>query len=172
MDAIQNYARDLDRGIWQCLLTQSAATAPSFAHTPTSPTSLDSRCSALGPETEAPHNGQAIGSGGPSCCSDPPHTSFKRAPRRLRQYWPRSDTCTGCWHRPQPILPIAIARVLASGVRNYWHQGGAVLTVSLPTTPSERTRGNGPLQPEHAMWFPLIFAQNQTASQRNVSNGH
>jgi hypothetical protein len=39
-----------------------------------------------------------------------------------------------------------------SGIRNYWHQGGAVLTLSLPTTSSERTRKNGPLQPEHAIW--------------------
>jgi hypothetical protein len=45
-------------------------------------------------------------------------------------------------------------------VINYWHQGADVLTVSLPTTPSERTRKNGPLQPGHAIWSPLIFAQN------------
>jgi hypothetical protein len=38
-----------------------------------------------------------------------------------------------------------------------------VLTVSLPTTPSEITRKIGPLQPEHAIWPPLIFAQSQTA---------
>jgi hypothetical protein len=34
-----------------------------FAHTPTSPTSLDSRCSAIGPEPESPDNGQAIDAG-------------------------------------------------------------------------------------------------------------
>jgi hypothetical protein len=34
-----------------------------FAHTPTSPTSLDSRCSAIGPEPEAPDNGQVIDAG-------------------------------------------------------------------------------------------------------------
>jgi hypothetical protein len=34
-----------------------------FAHTPTSPTSSDSRCSALGCGPEAPHNGRAIGAG-------------------------------------------------------------------------------------------------------------
>jgi hypothetical protein len=34
-----------------------------FAHTPTSPTSFDSRCSATGPEPEAPDNGQAIDAG-------------------------------------------------------------------------------------------------------------
>jgi hypothetical protein len=34
-----------------------------FAHTPTSSTSLDPRCSALGCEPEASHNGQAIDAG-------------------------------------------------------------------------------------------------------------
>ena len=35
-------------------------------------------------------------------------------------------------------------------VINYWLQGADVLTVSLPTTPSERTRKIRPEQPEHA----------------------
>jgi hypothetical protein len=43
--------------------TNPAHCCSAFAHTPTPPTSLDSRCSAPGPEPEAPHNGQAIGSG-------------------------------------------------------------------------------------------------------------
>jgi hypothetical protein len=136
-----------------------------FAHTPTSPTSLNSRCSALGPETEAPHNGQAAA---PIHRAHPP---FKRAPRRLRQYWPRSDTYAHRLLAP-PSAHTTYRHRTRSGVRNYWHQGGAVLAVSLPTTPSERTRENGPLQPEHAMWFPLIFAQSRTVLQRNVSNGH
>ena len=50
-------------------------------------------------------------------------------------------------------------------VINYWHQGADVLTVSLPTTPSERTRKNGSLQPEHAIWSPLIFAQNRKLAE-------
>jgi hypothetical protein len=45
------------------VLTDLVRCCSAFAHTPTSPTSLDSRCSAFGPEPEAPHNGQAIGSG-------------------------------------------------------------------------------------------------------------
>jgi hypothetical protein len=42
-------------------------------------------------------------------------------------------------------------------VINYWLHGADVLTVSLPTTPSERTRKIRPEQPEDAMWFPLIL---------------
>jgi hypothetical protein len=36
-----------------------------------------------------------------------------------------------------------------AGVINYWHQGANVLPVSLPTTPSERMRKFGPIQPEY-----------------------
>jgi hypothetical protein len=38
-----------------------------------------------------------------------------------------------------------------------------VLPVSFPTTPSEKTRKIGPLQPERAIWFPLVFAQSQAS---------
>jgi hypothetical protein len=51
---------------------------------------------------------------------------------------------------PPSIRTIYYPRTRA-GVINYWHQGTDVLTVSLPTTPSEITRKNGPLQPEHAI---------------------
>jgi hypothetical protein len=47
----------------RAVLNNPVRCCSAFAHTPTSPTSLDPRCSALGPEPEAPHNGQAIGSG-------------------------------------------------------------------------------------------------------------
>jgi hypothetical protein len=58
-------------------------------------------------------------------------------------------------------------------VINYWRQGADVLTVSLPTTPSERTRKSGPLQPEHATWHvvPGIFAQSKLAFWRNLTKG-
>ena len=46
-----------------CARPGSGPRCSAFAHTPTSPTSLDSRCSALGCEPEASHNGQAIGAG-------------------------------------------------------------------------------------------------------------
>jgi hypothetical protein len=54
---------DLDPGTGQCFLTQSAAAAPSHILPPRAPPSLDSRCSAVGPEPEAPDNGQAIDAG-------------------------------------------------------------------------------------------------------------
>jgi hypothetical protein len=46
-------------------------------------------------------------------------------------------------------------------------------TVSLPTTPSDRTRKSGPLQPEHATWHmvPGIFAQSKLAFWRNLTKG-
>jgi hypothetical protein len=47
----------------QAVLTNPVRCCNAFAHTSTSPTSLDSRCSALGCEPEAPHNGQVIGAG-------------------------------------------------------------------------------------------------------------
>jgi hypothetical protein len=48
----------------QFLLTDLVRCSSSFAHaTSNAPTILDPRCSALGPEPEAPHNDQAIGSG-------------------------------------------------------------------------------------------------------------
>jgi len=48
----------------RAVLTNLVRCCSAFAHTsPTSPTSLDSRCSAIGPESEAPDNGQAIDAG-------------------------------------------------------------------------------------------------------------
>jgi hypothetical protein len=47
----------------QAVLTNPVRCCNAFAHTPTSPTSLDSRCSAIGPESEAPDNGQATDAG-------------------------------------------------------------------------------------------------------------
>jgi hypothetical protein len=47
----------------QAVLTNPVRCCNAFAHTSTSPTSLDSRCSSIGPEPEAPDNGQAIDAG-------------------------------------------------------------------------------------------------------------
>ena len=47
----------------QAVLTNLVRCCNAFAHTSTSPSSLDSRCSAIGPEPEAPDNGQAIDAG-------------------------------------------------------------------------------------------------------------
>jgi hypothetical protein len=56
-------------------------------------------------------------------------------------------------------------------VINYWRQGADVLTVSLPTTPSERTRKNGPLQPEHAIWPRSYLCKANCVFWENVPNG-
>ena len=45
------------------VLTNPVRCCNAFAHTSASPPSLDSRCSAIGPEPEAPDNGQAIDAG-------------------------------------------------------------------------------------------------------------
>jgi hypothetical protein len=51
-------------GTWhQLVLDNLVHCCSAFAHTSNAPKTLDPRCSALGPEPEAPHNGQAIGSG-------------------------------------------------------------------------------------------------------------
>jgi hypothetical protein len=116
-----------------------------FANTSTSPTSLDSRCSAIGPEPEAPDNGQAIDAGiiQTNVPSASPRLGMLRNPYRLLA---PSSAYTIYYHRTR-------ARVI-----NYWHPRAAnVLPVYLPTTSSERTRKIGPEQPEDAMWFPLIL---------------
>jgi hypothetical protein len=51
----------------RAVFTNPVRCCSAFVHTfSTSPTSLDSRCSALGPEPGAPDNGQAIDACGPS----------------------------------------------------------------------------------------------------------
>ena len=47
----------------RAVLTNPVRCCNAFAHTSTSPTSLDPRCSAIGPEPEAPDNSQAIDAG-------------------------------------------------------------------------------------------------------------
>jgi hypothetical protein len=149
------------------VLTNPVRCCSAFAHTPISPTSLDSRCSALGPESEAPHNGQAIGSGQAAASIHRIHHSNEHPIGganigRFRIYMYRLLA--------PPSAHTIYRHRTRSGVRNYWHQGGAVLTAPLPTTPSERTRKIGPLQPEHAR-PPLIFAQSQAVFLRNVTKG-
>jgi hypothetical protein len=147
MDAIQKYAGDLDPGIGQCLLTQSAAASPSrilqshpqvWIHA-AQPSGVSRRRHT----TARPALVRA------KLLPHPPHTSFKRAPipsavpilaafGYLYRLLVRSSAYTIYHHRTR-------ARVI-----NYWRHGADVLTVSLPTTPSERTRKFRPEQPEHA----------------------
>jgi hypothetical protein len=63
-------------------------------------------------------------------------------------------------------------RRMRAGARNYWQQGTNVLTVSLPTTPSEKTRKIRPEQPEYAISSPLILSQNAKLPLANLPGGH
>jgi hypothetical protein len=76
-----------------------------FAHTSTSPPSLDSRCSAIGPESEAPDNGQAIDAGQAAASIHRMHHSNGRpvgVAEIGRSEEPVSAACTalGVYHLP------------------------------------------------------------------------
>jgi hypothetical protein len=157
MDAIQKYAGDLDPGIGQCLhvLTQSTAASPSRI--------LQSHPQACQVWIHAAQ---------PSGVSRRRHTTARplvRAKLLLRSTAciiqtnvPSASPRSGMLRYLYRLLVRSSAhtiyhhRARASAI-NYWRQGADVLTVSLPTTPSERTRKIGPEQPEDAMWFPLIL---------------
>jgi hypothetical protein len=145
MDPIQKYARNLDPGIRQCLLTQSAAAAPSRILPPhlrvwihaAQPSGVSRRRhTTAGPLVRAklllPSTAYTIQTSTPSAA--PILAAFGYLYRLLV----RSSEYTIYHHRTR-------VRVI-----NYWRQGADVLTVSLPTTPSERTRKIRPEQPEHA----------------------
>jgi hypothetical protein len=164
MDAIQKYARYLDPGIGQCLLaTQPAAAAPS-------------RILPTHPQVWI-HAAQPSGLSRRRRTTARPLVRAKLLLRSTAYIIQTAAPRLGMLRNLYRLLAPPSAHTIyhhrtRSGVRNYWHQGGAVLTVSLPTTPSERTRKIGPLQPEHAIWSPLIFAQSQAAFLTNVPNGH
>ena len=129
------------------VLTNLVRCCSAFAHTPTSPTSLDSRCSAilgLSPKrqtTARPLMRAKLLLRSTACIMQ---TNVPSAAPRLAAFGylyrllVRSSAYTIYHHRTR-------ARVI-----NYWRQGADVLTVSLPPTPSERTRKIRPEQPEHA----------------------
>ena len=79
-----------------------------FVHTPTSAISLDSRCSALGPEPVALHNGQAIDSGRHAAAFHRSHHYSLSVVGGSLQGGACRGTCFGCWHRPHSayvVLP-------------------------------------------------------------------
>jgi hypothetical protein len=133
---------------------------------------LDSRCSAIGPEPEAPDNGQAIDAGQAAASIHRMHHSNERpvgVAKTGHAEGPASaagtvpSVCAIYYHRTR-------ARVI-----NYWLQGADVLTVSLPTTPGEKTRKIGPLQPACHMvprWYlrksKLAFWRNVTTATKQV----
>jgi hypothetical protein len=153
------------------VLTNLVRCCSAFAHTPTSPTSLDSRCSAIGSEPEAPDNGQAIDAGQAAAPIRRMHHSNER---------PVGGAKIG--HAEEPVSaagtalsPYAIYyHRTRDRVINYWHQGrpAVVLTVSLPTTPGDKTRKIGPVQPACHMVPRWYLRKSKLAFWRNVPNGH
>jgi hypothetical protein len=151
MDAIQNYARDLDPGIGQCLLTQSAAAAPS--------------------RILPPHPQVWIHAAQPSGVRWERHSTARplmRADTRpysiaaiIQTSTPSAEPRFGMWRNlfqllAPPSYHAIYARRTRARVINYWHQGANVLPASLLISPSEITRKIRPLQPEHAIWFREI----------------
>jgi hypothetical protein len=102
-------------GSWhRVVLTNLVRCCSAFAYTSTTPTSLDSSCLALGRKLGASHNGHS-----PLLWADArPYSTATTITNALlpaaRRFGVLRGACIGCWHRPQPALPIATARVLAS----------------------------------------------------------
>jgi hypothetical protein len=141
-------------GKWHRIVpTNPVRCCSAFAHTPTLPTSLESRSSALRPEPEASNDGQAIGSGQAAA---PIH----------RIHHPNARPVGGAkiGHAEVPVSAAGTAlspyylspphacwrhKLLASGRRR-------AHSVSLPTTPSERTRKTAhysPSMPYGSRWY-------------------
>jgi hypothetical protein len=121
----------------------------------------------IGPEPEAPDNGQAIDAGQAAASIHRMHHSNER-PVGGAKIGHAEEPVSAAGRHPALssyylLPPHACSRhkLLAPGP-----------PTSLPTTPGKKTRKIGPEQPEDAMWFPLIFAQKQTGLLRNPPNGH
>jgi hypothetical protein len=168
MDPIQKNARSPERGIEWCYT--DLVHCCSEAHTSNAPTTLDPRCSALGCEPGASYNGQAIGSGQAAAPIHRIHGSNEHPVggtkiRHAEEPVSAAGTALRSYYQ---LPPHACSRhkLLASG-RQRAHS--CVLTVSLPPTPSEKTRKIGPLQPAcHVVprWYlrksKLAFWRNAT----------
>ena len=103
------------------VLTNPVRCCSAFAHTPTSPTSLVSRCSAIGPEPEAPDNGQAIDAGQAAASIHRMHHSNERpvgVAKTGHAEGPVSAACTalGVYYLP-PSGVCSRRKLLASGRR-------------------------------------------------------
>jgi hypothetical protein len=152
----------------QAVLSNLVRCCSAFAHTSTAPSSLDSRCSALGPEPKASHNGQVIGSGQAAAPIHRMHHSNKH---------PVGSTKIRHAEEPAPAAGTALRAYYLLPPHACWRH--KLLAPGLPPcsqcpsppSPSERTRKIGPEQPEHATWPPLIFARKQTVSLRNATKG-
>jgi hypothetical protein len=151
MDPIQKYARNLEPGIRQCLLTQSAAATPS--------------------RILPPHPQVWIHADQPSGVSRGRHTTARPLVRAklllpstayiIQTSIPSASPILAAFGYLYRLLVRSSAYTIyhhrtRACVINYWRQCADVLIVSLPTTPSERTRKIRPEQPEHAtrsQWY-------------------
>jgi hypothetical protein len=103
------------------VLTNLVRCCLTFAHTPISPPSLDSRCSAFGCALEAPFNGQSIDAGQAAAPIHRIHHSNEHSVGCAnigRVRIPVSATCTvlGVYYLPQPGA-CSRHKLLASGRR-------------------------------------------------------
>jgi hypothetical protein len=141
MGAIQKYARDLDPGIRQCLLSPLLQRLRPYSHL--THTSLDSRRSAIGPEPEAPDNGQAIDAGQAAASIYRMHHANER---------PVGGTKIGRVRIPVSAdgTVLSLDYLLpphACSRHNYWHQGRQRAT-SVP--PDHLQRNNEENRPRTA----------------------
>jgi hypothetical protein len=120
------------------VLTNLVRCCSAFAHTPISPSSLDSRCSAFGCALGAPFNGQSIDAGQAAAPIHRIHHSNEHpvgCANIGRVRIPVSAACTVLGVYYLPPSPTR-ARVI-----NYWRQGADVLTQCPYRPPQAKERG-------------------------------
>ena len=174
MDQIQKNARNLERGIEQCLLTQFAAAAPSRI-LPTHPQLWIRAAQPSGVRWERHSTARPLirADTRPTRGRISSQPSFTRAFRRWNHKIRHAEEPVSAAGTALRSCRLCYGRRTRARVINYWHQGPNVPPVlSLPTTPSEITRKIRPEQPEDTMWSPLIFAQNLKLAKANVPNGN
>jgi hypothetical protein len=158
MDPIQKNARNPKRG-HRIVLSNPVRCCSAFAYTSNAPTTLDPRCSALGCEPGASHNGQVIGSGQAAApihrihhsniqTSIPSAAPILAAFGYLYRLLVRPSAYAIYHHRTR-------ARVI-----NYWHQGRQRAT-SVPPDHLQRNNEENPSRTARARHpVTATFAQN------------
>ena len=148
MGPIQKNVRSPGRGAHRIVLTDLRPVRcwSAFAHTSNAPKNLDPRCSALGREPGASHNGQAIGSGQAYITQTGVLSAAPRLGmlRNLYRLLAPPSAHTTYRHR---------TRV---GVINYWRQAGRQRATSgCPSRlPPAKERGKTAHCSPLAIWFP------------------
>jgi hypothetical protein len=129
MDPIQKYARDLGRCIEQCLSTYSAAAAPSHM-LPTHPLLCFQAAQPSGLSRRRRTTARLL-----IRASARPYFTATTIITDLLSAAPRFGMLRNLYRllAPPPSAHTIYHHRTRAGVRNYWHQGANVLTVSLPT---------------------------------------